>query len=211
MHGLDWYDYGARYYDAVISQFTTIDPLAEKYYSISPYAYCAGNPVMFVDPDGRKIEVGNLTGRILAWFGYKNFEWKAQRDLDVLYKSDEAFKNVIDRMEKSDEVYRVLDLKVTSKYKDKGNFYDLQNKSIYYDPDNRKREDGQERDPIIALSHELGHVENDLNGTRKQLDSKKLKKRDPEELKKREENEERSIELENITRKKLGEDLRLKY
>lgn len=68
MHGLDWYDYGARYYDAVISQFTTIDPLAEKYYSTSPYAYCAGNPVMFVDPDGRDIwEVdgsGNVVNRI---------------------------------------------------------------------------------------------------------------------------------------------------
>ena len=53
MHGLDWYDYGARYYEPVLSRFTTMDPLAEKYYSISPYAYCAGNPVMFVDPDGR--------------------------------------------------------------------------------------------------------------------------------------------------------------
>ena len=53
MHGLDWYDYGARYYEPVLSRFTTMDPLAEKFYSISPYAYCAGNPVMFVDPDGR--------------------------------------------------------------------------------------------------------------------------------------------------------------
>ena len=33
-------------------RFTTMDPLAEKYYSISPYAYCAGNPVNLVDPDG---------------------------------------------------------------------------------------------------------------------------------------------------------------
>ena len=31
----------------------TNDPLAEKYYHISPYAYCAGDPVNFVDPDGR--------------------------------------------------------------------------------------------------------------------------------------------------------------
>ena len=51
-HGLDWYDYGARNYDAALCQFTTIDPLCEKYYHISPYAYCANNPIMFVDPDG---------------------------------------------------------------------------------------------------------------------------------------------------------------
>ena len=55
MHGLDWYDYGARQYDPTIGQFTSMDPLCEKYYHISPYAYCAGNPVKYVDPDGRKV------------------------------------------------------------------------------------------------------------------------------------------------------------
>lgn len=34
-------------------RFTTMDPLAEKYYSISPYAFCAGNPVNLVDPEGQ--------------------------------------------------------------------------------------------------------------------------------------------------------------
>lgn len=32
-----------------------MDPLCEKYYSISPYAYCAGNPVLLVDPNGMEI------------------------------------------------------------------------------------------------------------------------------------------------------------
>ncbi|MCD7974180.1 MAG: hypothetical protein LUG18_16200 [Candidatus Azobacteroides sp.] len=36
-------------------KFMTMDPMAEKYYSISPYAYCANNPVRFIDPDGREI------------------------------------------------------------------------------------------------------------------------------------------------------------
>ena len=53
MHGLDWYDYGARMQTGM--NFTTMDPLAEKYYSISPYAYCANNPIRFVDPDGKEI------------------------------------------------------------------------------------------------------------------------------------------------------------
>ena len=39
MHGLDWYDYRARQYDAAgVPMFTTIDPMAEKYYHLSPYA-----------------------------------------------------------------------------------------------------------------------------------------------------------------------------
>jgi RHS repeat-associated protein len=55
MHGLNLYDYGARQYDATVGKFTTMDPLAEKYYNVSPYAYCVGNPVNAIDPDGNVI------------------------------------------------------------------------------------------------------------------------------------------------------------
>lgn len=44
-----------------------MDPLAEKYYSISPYAYCAGNPVNIVDPDGADWYTNNETG-YYTWF-----------------------------------------------------------------------------------------------------------------------------------------------
>ena len=50
---LDWLDFGARMYDTRLGRWTSQDPLAEKYYSISPYAYCAGDPVNRVDPDGK--------------------------------------------------------------------------------------------------------------------------------------------------------------
>ena len=54
-NGLDLYDYGARHMDAALGRFTTMDPLCEKYYSVSPYAYCGGNPVNCIDPDGRDV------------------------------------------------------------------------------------------------------------------------------------------------------------
>ena len=49
------YDFGARHYTSSIPRWTTMDPLCEKYYSLSPYAYCAGNPMNLVDPDGAKL------------------------------------------------------------------------------------------------------------------------------------------------------------
>jgi RHS repeat-associated protein len=51
-NNLDWYDFEARFMDG--TRFTTMDPLAEKYYSISPYTYCAGNPIRYVDANGRE-------------------------------------------------------------------------------------------------------------------------------------------------------------
>lgn len=57
MHNLNWYDYAARQYDPVIPHLPTIDPLAEKYYSISPYAYVANNPMRYVDYRGDSISL----------------------------------------------------------------------------------------------------------------------------------------------------------
>jgi RHS repeat-associated protein len=54
MMGLTQYDFHARTLDYTCARFTTPDPLAEKYYSISPYAYCAGNPMRYIDPTGMK-------------------------------------------------------------------------------------------------------------------------------------------------------------
>ena len=53
VHGLNTYDYGARQHDPILGRWDRIDPLCEKYYSTSPYVYCANNPVRFIDPDGR--------------------------------------------------------------------------------------------------------------------------------------------------------------
>ena len=62
--GLNWYDYGARHYDAVLGRFMTVDPLAEKYYSESLYTYCYSNPINCIDPNGKD-------GIYIAFLDYK--------------------------------------------------------------------------------------------------------------------------------------------
>ena len=59
MHGLDWYDYGTRGYDATLGRFMIIDPLSERYCTISPYVYCANNPVRYIDPTGMYFDEAN--------------------------------------------------------------------------------------------------------------------------------------------------------
>ena len=65
MHGLDEYDSEARWYYPAIMRTTTIDPLAEKYYSISPYAWCGNNPVRMVDLDGMSHYSINPDGKVV--------------------------------------------------------------------------------------------------------------------------------------------------
>ena len=60
MHGLDTYDYGARQYNPIAARWDRMDPLCEKYYDVSPYAYCGNNPINAIDPDGRSTWVKAL-------------------------------------------------------------------------------------------------------------------------------------------------------
>ena len=52
-NALNWYNYGARWYDPTIARWNGVDELAEKYHSVSPYVYCLNNPIRYVDLDGR--------------------------------------------------------------------------------------------------------------------------------------------------------------
>ena len=61
--GLNWYDYGARHYDAALGRFATVDRFADKYSSMSPYQYAANNPVVNLDINGDSI-ITTLTTQV---------------------------------------------------------------------------------------------------------------------------------------------------
>ncbi len=64
---LPYIDYGARMYDPCTARWLSQDPLAEKYCSVSPYAFCNNNPVNIIDPDGMDIAVFNTSGYLISY------------------------------------------------------------------------------------------------------------------------------------------------
>jgi RHS repeat-associated protein len=91
MNGLNLYDFLARGYDPAIGRFMSIDPLAEKYYSVSPYAYCLNNPIKYVDPTG---EIPTpIEGAVIAGHIYNGKEGEVLQGgwtLDRVFTSPES-------------------------------------------------------------------------------------------------------------------------
>ena len=83
-------DYGARTYDPWLSRWTSIDPLAAKYHSTSPYAFCNNSPVNFVDPWGMDwYSTSNIryNKSTFEYESYNMYHWtdaKSQDDLTAL-------------------------------------------------------------------------------------------------------------------------------
>lgn len=95
-HGLDLYDFGARLYDPAVGRWTTMDPLCEKYYSVSPYAYCHNNPVNRIDPDGRDWYQNNYTSYYTWYDG--NVERKGFRHIGGKGSVLGMFEHIIDNV-----------------------------------------------------------------------------------------------------------------
>ena len=55
-------DFGARMYNPAIARWTASDPMSEKYYGISPYVYCANNPILFTDIAGNSYSEFDVEG-----------------------------------------------------------------------------------------------------------------------------------------------------
>ena len=194
-----------------------MDPLAEKYYAFSPYAYCGNNPVRFVDPDGKKIVIGTFWQRLWHFLGFESeYITKVSEQLKQNNEDSEYIASVYKQLEDSELEFYILPLSNN----DIGNYVipeesltpgKKQGGTMYYDPYMTTPLKGYTRDPRIALAHELGHFEDLMNGTIIHYNSEKAKKGDKAEQKKWEQNEQNAMMLENIIRQVLGDEKRKTY
>ena len=146
-NGLDMYDFGARWYDMIVPHFITMDELCEKYPSISPYAYCAGNPIRYVDPTGRKI-ISHEDNSI----GF-NMKYGVARK----YIMDNGMGDHLKKI--ADDENIILYIKDNSNGKG-GSYFDADNNTLYLDLNNAAVfENGKSVSPAVIVVHELDHIQ----------------------------------------------------
>ena len=138
------YDFSARFLHARFGRFTTIDPLAEKYPGISPYAYCNGNPVNFVDPDGMKIVFAN---------GVSD-KFKEQYAAVVQFMISRGTASDLEKLETSNTIYYISE--PNNKY---NNIFVPTLKTIFWNPNEiRITDDYINMSPATILAHEAAHA-----------------------------------------------------
>ena len=136
--------FGARYYDCDLSGlFLSVDPMADKYPSISPYAYCAWNPVRLVDPDGMKFD--SASSYYVDLFRDRSLELISSNPYNA--KEYQKALDELSKLEKSTQLYHIFENRA-SLYFNGETSYDILNNRVNISFDGN----------IDQLAHELVHA-----------------------------------------------------
>jgi RHS repeat-associated protein len=137
--------FGARYYDSDISIWLTVDPMASQYPSLTPYAYCANNPVVLEDPDGRKIRFAKGSSA----------QFKAAFKASIEHLNKHQVGGIASSLEKSNRTYYIAETSGGSNF----TASTTEEATIYWDPSlGLATEEGAMLSPTTILNHEMTHA-----------------------------------------------------
>jgi RHS repeat-associated protein len=161
--GLNVYHYDARMYDPMLARWNGVDPLADKYYPLSPFAYVANNPLKYIDPDGKRIIVSNDNNPCMPQEEYEALYITAAK-----YLIDNGAGEYLERLEKSQTLYviKYATERMSGRYEDNTDMknifwsaYQEDAKIIYWDPFLGFETDlGYVLSSAEVLNHEFGHA-----------------------------------------------------
>lgn len=143
-------------YRDIIQVLRSIDPMSEKYYHLSPYLWCAGNPIRFIDNDGKKLRFAQNSTSIFK----ENFS------IAYNYLHEHGASYMIDEIIKSDKIYYLQETQEDSEFNPSTSTIEwnpyraLLTNSVYI------------LTPSELLSHEFDHANSydlDPEGTMKRL------------------------------------------
>ena len=173
--------FGARYYDADLTTgWLSVDPMSDKYPSMSPYNYCAGNPVRLVDPDGMEIFYSEGRGEYYIYrkgqdgqYGLFNVnsgnpyrggnEDYVNNLISALGKLQEGTygSRLVDYFEGSDEQHVVIRKSTGKNRTPSGNIVEWNDQSSQDIPIASNLNDmvqSEKNTPFVSLGHEMAHV-----------------------------------------------------
>ncbi|PTB93633.1 hypothetical protein C9994_12860, partial [Marivirga lumbricoides] len=148
---LGWLDYGARMYMPDLGRWFNVDPLAEKYNPVSPYAYVGNMPLIAYDPNGEEIVI----------VGSGQYMISVLNAILELGRSEEGAR-MIDHLASSKK--RVVIANGTENGEDYGESQDgIETSFVTWNPNITETDNGQ-RPSYIGLGHELRHSEQNFGG-----------------------------------------------
>ena len=140
--GLNWYDITARNYDPALGRWMKLDPLANKYYDISPYTYVANSPLIFIDPDGKKIVFAKNATK----------EFKAAFAKAISYLKAHKVDGIFAKLQSRKETFTISETQL-------GGSFDPKTKTIFWDPNvGVLTNKGVVMSATTVINHEADHA-----------------------------------------------------
>ena len=165
--------FGARYMDhELMTMWLSVDPMADKYPSISPYAYCAWNPLKLVDPDGRDwdliVNCKDKTVTIRAQYAVQDGDEDARKSAEEAIKIWNDLSGKYSLKTGGDKYNIMFDLSVInmSEYDEENTCHNTYSLVPCFNDANQTGGTNQrkiqinysEKDNFITTSHEIGHT-----------------------------------------------------